>query len=145
MAALPFFPFVCRHFIVILVPLFVLVKYFLLSSGLPSLVESAGSSVSTQCFAKVPFLKKFVQSFTYFWLCWIFVAVCGLSPVATSRGYYLLFVCFSLQCLLVAEHGLEGTWASLLHGTWDLPSSGIKPIFLALAGGFLTTRPSGKS
>ena len=74
MAALPFFPFVCWHFIVILVPLFVLVEYFLLSSGLPSLVESAGSSVSTQCFAKVPFFKNFVQSFTYFWLCWIFIA-----------------------------------------------------------------------
>ena len=33
---------------------------------------------------------------------------------------------------------------AVLHGTWDLPESGIEPMALALAGGFLTTQPVGK-
>ena len=37
-----------------------------------------------------------------------------------------------------------GAWASLLCGMWDLPGSGIEPVFSGLAGGFLTTRPPGK-
>ena len=37
-----------------------------------------------------------------------------------------------------------GAWASLLHGTWDLPGSGIEPVSPALAGGFFTTEPPGK-
>ena len=37
--------------------------------------------------------------------------------------------------------------ASLLHGTWDLPGPGLEPglVSPALAGGFLTTAPLGKS
>ena len=38
-----------------------------------------------------------------------------------------------------------GTWASLLHDMWDLPGPGIEPVSPALAGGFLTTVPPGKS
>ena len=39
------------------------------------------------------------------------------------------------------EHRLSscGTRAQLLCGMWDLPGPGIKPMCLALAGGFLTT------
>ena len=33
----------------------------------------------------------------------------------------------------------------LLGGMWKLPGSGIKPVFLALAGRFLSTVPPGKS
>ena len=95
----------------------------------------------------------FFLKFIYFWLCWIFVALCGLPPVVVSRG--------SLRCgawtSLLAEHRLlargrqrlhlEGSraQASLLHGTWNLPAPGIKPLSLASAGGFLTTAPPGKS
>ena len=40
--------------------------------------------------------------FIYFWLCWVFVAARGLSPVAVSRGYSLLrCACFSLRWLLL--------------------------------------------
>ena len=35
------------------------------------------------------FFKKFIY-FIYFWLHWVFVAVCGLSLVAASGGYSLL-------------------------------------------------------
>ena len=37
------------------------------------------------------------------------------------------------------------TRAQLLRGMWDLPGPGIKPMSPALAGGFLTTAPPGKS
>ena len=35
--------------------------------------------------------------------------------------------------------------AYLLHGMWDLPGPGLEPVPPALAGGFLTTAPPGKS
>ena len=38
-----------------------------------------------------------------------------------------------------------GIWASFLHGAWDLPRPGIKHVSAALAGGFLSTVPPGKS
>ena len=37
-----------------------------------------------------------------------------------------------------------GAHAQLLCGMWDLPGSGIKPVFPALPGGFFATEPSGK-
>ena len=42
--------------------------------------------------------------FIYFWLCWVFVAVCGLSLVVASRGYSSLWcVGFSLRWLLLLQ------------------------------------------
>ena len=38
-----------------------------------------------------------------------------------------------------------GARAQLLRGTWDLPGPGLEPVSPALAGGFLTTAPPGKS
>ena len=38
-----------------------------------------------------------------------------------------------------------GARAYLLHGMWDLPGPGLEPVSPALAGGFLTTEPPGKS
>ena len=45
------------------------------------------------------------------------------------------------------EHRLNscGTWAYLLHGVWDLPGPGIKPVSPALVGRFLSSVPPGKS
>ena len=45
------------------------------------------------------------------------------------------------------EHRLSscGTRALLLRGMWDLPGPGLEPVSPALAGGFLTTVPPGKS
>ena len=44
-------------------------------------------------------------------------------------------------------HGLSscGILAQLPSGMWDLPGLGIKPVSPALAGGFFTTGPPGKS
>ena len=48
------------------------------------------------CYSVYPYL------FIYFWLCWVFVAVCGLSLVAASGGYSSLRCAgFSLQWLLL--------------------------------------------
>ena len=38
-----------------------------------------------------------------------------------------------------------GAWAELFRGMWDLPGPGLEPMSPALAGGFLTTAPPGKS
>ena len=45
------------------------------------------------------------------------------------------------------KHSLSscGTGAQLLHSMWDLPGPGIEPVSPALAGGFLTAAPPGKS
>ena len=53
------------------------------------------------------FLKKlFIYLFIYFWLCWVFVSVRGLSPVAASGGHS------SLWCA-----GLSLSWPLLLRST----------------------------
>ena len=102
-----------------------------------------------------------VASVYHFWLCWVCVARCGLSLVVASGGHSSLhcsgFYCCTAWALghsgfsscgsWALEHGLNscGTWAYLLHGVWDLPGPGIKPVSPALAGGFLSKVPPGKS
>ena len=63
----------------------------------------------------VPFSKFYLF---YFWLCWVFVAVCGLSPVAESRGYALVAVCRLLTTVasLVSEHRLQSVGSVAVHG-----------------------------
>ena len=55
----------------------------------------------------VDFLKnKFIYSFIYLWLHWVFVAAHRLSPVVASRGHSLLRCAgFSLQWLLLWSTG----------------------------------------
>ena len=102
---------------------------------------------------------KFI--YLFFGLCWAFVAARGLSLVAASRGYsfavhWLLIAVASLCCgapalgvraSVVVAHRLSscGARASLFRGMWDLPGPGLEPVSPALAGGFLTTAPPGKS
>ena len=90
--------------------------------------------------------------FIYFWLCWVFVCVRGLSVVAASGGHYSSWCAgLSLSRPLVAEHRLQtrrlsscGSQAQLLCGMWDLPRAGLEPMSPALAGGLSTTAPPGK-
>ena len=47
--------------------------------------------------------------YLFFWLCWVFIAVCGFSLVVPSGGYSLAAVEPSLLVVvtsLVAEHSL---------------------------------------
>ena len=94
----------------------------------------------------------FFLIFVYLWLCWVFVSVRGLSPVAASGGHSSSRCAgLSLSRPLVAEHRLQtrrlssrGSRAQLLRGMWDLPRPGLEPVSPALAGKFSTTAPPGK-
>ena len=57
----------------------------------------------------------------------------------------------TITASLVAEHRLQmcrlsncGSWAQLLHGTWDLLRPRLEPVSPALAGRFSTTASPGK-
>ena len=121
------------------------------------------SSLENVYSSPLPYL--FIYLFI-FWLHWVFIAVCGLSLVAVSRGYSpLQCTGFPLRWLLLlrsmgsrhpgfsscGSQGLErrlsscGAQALYLCGMWDLPRPGLEPVSPALAGRFLTTAPPGKS
>ena len=71
------------------------------------------------------------------------VAEHGLQAHGLQQLWHMGFSSCGSQAL---EHRLSscGTWAQLLHGMWDLPGPGLKPVSPALAGRFLTTAPPGK-
>ena len=88
-------------------------------------------------------------------------AACRLSLVAASGGDSLVLLQGPLTAVapLVASTGL-GPWASAiaarrlsscgtkawsLGGMWNPPGPGLEPVSPALAGGFFSTGPSGKS
>ena len=87
----------------------------------------------------------------------LFVAVCGLLIVVASlccRAQALgTWAAVVVACGLsicgswVLERRLSshGTQTQLLCGMWDLPGPGLELVSPALAGGFLTTAPPGKS
>ena len=108
------------------------------------------------------FFFCWTQSFkltNFFWLLWNFAAAHQLSVVWPSWSAeaplhcraWLLSVVASLvvECLLhtsgCAHFSSWGAQASLLCGMWDLPRPEMNPVSPALAGGFLTTAPPGKS
>ena len=56
--------------------------------------------------------------FTYFWLCWIFVAVRAFSAVAASKGYSPVGVCGLLIAVpSLVEHRFQGVGASVVAGS----------------------------
>ena len=95
----------------------------------------------------------FIYFYIYFWLCWVFVSVRGLSLVVAS-GDHSSSRCagpFTIAASPVAEHRLQtrrlsscGSRAQLLRGMWDPPRPGLEPVYPALAGRFSTTVPRGK-
>ena len=138
------------------------------SNPRPELIVANGTlDLITTCDA-VPVGAKVQISrlFVCFWLRWVLVAARGLSLVAASGGYSSLRCAgFSLRWLLLlrstgsrrvgfsscGSRALEcrrsscGSRAQLLRGMWDLPGRGLESVSPALAGGFLTTAPPGKS
>ena len=95
----------------------------------------------------------FIYYYIYFWLCWVFVSVQGLSPVVASGGYSSSRCAglFTIAASLVAEHRLQtrrlsscGSRAQFLRGMWDPPRPGLELVSPALAGRFSTTAPPGK-
>ena len=57
-----------------------------------------------------------IYVFAYFWQCWVFVAEHSLSLVLASRCFSLVEVRWLLILIasLIAEHGLQGMWASVV-------------------------------
>ena len=82
------------------------------------------------------FFLKVIYLFIYLWLHWVFVAA-----RFSLRWLLLLWSTGSRR----AGFSSCGSRAQLLHGKWDLPGPGLEPGSPALAGGFLTTAPPGKS
>ena len=84
-------------------------KYHILSKYLQNNLFKFKSQIANITFlSRILFFNKFIYFILfYFWLCWVFIAACGLSLVAASRGYSSLWCAgFSLQWLL-----LLGAWA----------------------------------
>ena len=76
----------------------------------------------------VPFFLKLIYLFIYrFWLRWVFVAARGLSVVAVSGGYSLLWCTgFSLQWLLLWSTGSRRVGSVVVaHG---LSSCGLRAL-----------------
>ena len=93
------------------------------------------------------FLEKFyfIYSLIYFWLCWVFIAMGGLSLFAASRGYSSLrgfteahCMCFLLWWLpfvwsMSSRHvgsGAVGHGLSCLMTCRIIPDQGQSPYFL---------------
>jgi len=71
------------------------------------------NSFSLSCDVFV-FSKNFICFIS--WQCWIFVASCGLSPVAASQGYSSLWCLgFSLWCFSCCGEQALGTWSFASH------------------------------
>ena len=66
------------------------------------LAEEAVNAEARPCEIPWLFKKNLFLKFIYFWLHWVFVAACGLSLVAASGGFSLLWCMgFSLRWLLL--------------------------------------------
>ena len=109
-----------------------------------------------------PRLETLVSFFAFIFLClfiYLCLAVLGLRFCTRAfsscgkRGPLFIAVRgpLTVAASLVAEHRLQtrrlsscGSRAQLLHGTWDLPGPGHKPVSPALAGRLPTTAPPGK-
>ena len=88
-----------------------------------------------------------------FWVPWVFLPAHQLSPVRVSRrrsslpctGFSRGFSCCRAPTLGARTSLVVARGAESLHGMWNLPGPGIKPMPLALGGRFLSTEPPGKS
>ena len=97
------------------------------------------------------FFLKFLILFIYFWLHCVFIAACrlfsscGEQGPLSSRGSH----CGSFSCCGAWVLGCLGSsaWHMGSVALWHMESfwTEIKPVSSALAGGFLTTGPPGKS
>ena len=75
----------------------------------------------------------------------LFVAVCGLLIAVASLVVEAQVLGVWASVVVVHRLSSCGSQAQLLCSMWDLPGSAIEPMSTALAGGFLTIVPPGKS
>ena len=101
-------------------------------------------------FFKKKFIYLFLDALSLHWFFFFFgVDFLRFSLASASRDCSPVVVLGRLVVVasLVAERGLSscGTRPQLPRGLWDLPRPGMEAISPALAGGFLSTTPQGKS
>ena len=128
--------------------------------------ESCHSSIHINVWKKIIdfFFLIIIYLFIYlFWLCWVFVSVRGLPPVAASGGHsssrraglslsrplLLRSTGFRRTGSAIVARGPShsaacGTFPDQGSNPWDLPRPGLEPVSPALAGRFSTTAPPGK-
>ena len=75
----------------------------------------------------------------------LFIVVRGLLIVVASRVVEHRALVVWASVVVACGLSSRGSQAQLLYGMCDLPRPGLKPVSPALAGGFLTTAPPGKS
>ena len=82
----------------------------------------------------IDFIGSFFLNYLsiYFWLCWIFIALCGLSPVAESEGYSLLVV----HGLTAVASPVRGSRAHRLQHLWCTGSVTQQPVGSAWTRGW---------
>ena len=76
------------------------------------------------------FFNKFIYLFIYVWLCWVFVSVRGLSPVAASGGHSSLRCAgFSLSrpLLLLSTSSRRAGSVVVAHGPSCSAACGVLP------------------
>ena len=102
------------------------------------------------------FLFLFFKLFIFLFLFMAVLGLCFCERAFSSRGKWgPLFIVvrgpLTIAVSPVAQYRLQmrrlsncGSQAQLLHGMWDLPGPGVKPVSPALAGRFSTTASPGK-
>jgi len=119
-----------------------------------SLTRSYILSMSSKSVVRSKGLISFRLTF-FLWLRWVFVVACKLSLVVASGSYSICgafssrssgFSCCRAQALVWVGFSSCGhrLLCSMACGIFPDHLS-VKPMSLALAGGFLTTEPLGKS
>ena len=90
----------------------------------------------------------FFGCFQVFVAMWAF-SICVEQGLLSSCGAWAShcggFSCCRAPALGCMDFSNHGTQALLLRGMWNLPGLGMEPVSPALAGGFLSTGPPGKS
>ena len=64
----------------------------------------------------------YIFIFIYFWLCWVFIALCGLSLVGASRGYSLLWCVGCPLWWLLWQWSPASTCSMGAHQLWHAGS-----------------------
>ena len=136
------------------------VLFFLGGGAMPSCLWDLSSPARDQTCAPCIGSMETSFSFKFIYFIYLFLAALGLCCRArafsscSEQGYSLLPCAgFSLLWLLLLRSTASrragfsscGARAQLLRSMWDLTGPGLKPVTPALAGGFLTTAPPGKS
>ena len=100
------------------------------------------------CFARIfsGYSEQGLLSSCSAWACYCGGFSCCRVQALEHGGFSRCSMWGQQLQLLGLEHRLDrcGAWAQLLHGSWGLPRSEIKPVSPAVAGEFFTTEPPGK-